>query len=224
MYLFIDTETTGLPTSNDAPYTHLNAWPRMVSVCWARFSGPSSKTLFRYYIIRPDGFTIPREATLIHGITTEHARKEGIPLATALSQLAEEIAARPPRLLIAHNMQFDRPVLLAEYLRATLDHPIGPLRTHCTMVTTTELCRLPPFRNGQHKWPKLKELHYHLFGFEPSASHHAGADVLHCAKCFFRLQAMGLAPVANGHKRRSPIRFPNPSLAQIASDFALHQA
>ena len=31
-YLFIDTETTGLPLNWDAPHTQLHAWPRIVSI------------------------------------------------------------------------------------------------------------------------------------------------------------------------------------------------
>ena len=194
MYLFIDTETTGLPTLPKAPHTDLSVWPRIVSLSWAFYSAPEAQQLYRYNIIRPEGFTIPNEATAVHGITTERALQEGIALATALSQLSQDLVARSPALLIAHNMAFDRPVLLAEHLRAKVAEQITSLPTFCTMATTTEFCQLLPMREGQHKWPKLTELHTHLFGFQPSASHHAGADVLHCAKCFFRLQELGIAP------------------------------
>ena len=34
MYLFFDTETTGLPRNWKAPVTDLNNWPRMVQIAW----------------------------------------------------------------------------------------------------------------------------------------------------------------------------------------------
>ncbi len=34
MYLFIDTETTGLPRNYRAPVTDLNNWPRMIQIAW----------------------------------------------------------------------------------------------------------------------------------------------------------------------------------------------
>ena len=33
-YLFIDTETTGLPKEYDAPYTDIDNWPRLVQLAW----------------------------------------------------------------------------------------------------------------------------------------------------------------------------------------------
>lgn len=36
-YLFIDTETTGLPKEYDAPYTDIDNWPRLVQLAWIVF-------------------------------------------------------------------------------------------------------------------------------------------------------------------------------------------
>ena len=194
MYLFVDTETTGLPKDFQAPHTKLALWPRIVSVSWALFAERDSQLLYRYHIIRPNGFTIPSESRRVHGIDTQRAMTEGIDLAVALSQLNRDVSACRPGLLVAHNMAFDRPVLLAEYLRANIGESISALPTFCTMITTAELCGLYPMRNGQHKWPKLAELYFRIFGVQPSAAHHAGSDVLNCAKCFFHLQESGIAP------------------------------
>ena len=84
-YLFIDTETTGLPLNWDAPHTQLHAWPRIVSISWATYASPSAEPAYKYHVIRPDGFKIPPDAARVHGISTERAIREGIDLSTVLS-------------------------------------------------------------------------------------------------------------------------------------------
>ncbi len=190
-YLFIDTETTGLPLQRNAHYTALHVWPRIVSISWAFYATRDSEPIFKYKIIRPDNFIVPEDASKIHGISTERAIAEGVELSSALREFTADVLAHPPTLLVAHNMQFDRPVILAEFLRMGIKEPISTIPTFCTMLSTTELCRILPMRYGQYKWPKLTELHYHLFQMEFSAGHDARADVRACAKCFFRLQELG---------------------------------
>ena len=191
MILFFDVETTGLPTRYQAHYSDLSVWPRIVSISWALFRGPDSKIKHRHMIIRPDGFVIPEESTRIHGITNKQALSEGESLRTVLSKLLRDIELQQPDLVVSHNIDFDRPILLAEFLRAHLDDSFAELPTFCTMVNTTELCCIPRSTGG-YKWPSLDELHRHLFGTGVRNAHSASADVLSCAKCYFELQRMGL--------------------------------
>ncbi|MFR6285749.1 MAG: hypothetical protein ACLUN1_18295 [Odoribacter splanchnicus] len=37
MYLFFDTETTGLPKQWNAPVTDLENWPRLVQLAWIMY-------------------------------------------------------------------------------------------------------------------------------------------------------------------------------------------
>lgn len=78
VYLFFDTETTGLPKRYDAPSSDLENWScRLVQLSW--LMEDDSKTLLSQgdLIIKPDGFEIPKQASDVHGITTEwHLRKE----------------------------------------------------------------------------------------------------------------------------------------------------
>ena len=59
------------------------------------------------------------------------------------------------------------------------------------MKTTTHLCRLPRPGGPGYKWPKLAELHTHLFGHPHAAAHDAKGDVTACAACFFELRRRG---------------------------------
>lgn len=181
MHLFLDTETTGV-TPQD----------RVVSICWALYTTAGAEVSTQHHIIHPDGFTIPSDAAAIHGITTAIARRRGIPLSRALTQLYEEIDTHSPALYIGYNVAFDRPIVLNEYARLRARENISPLRTFCTMKETTRICRLPHHSRGGYKWPTLGELHEHLFGCGHDGAHSADADVRACAKCYFELRARNL--------------------------------
>jgi DNA polymerase III subunit epsilon len=182
MFLFLDTETTGISPQD-----------RIVSICWSLYGSGGQELTTVHHIIYPDGFTIPPRATRIHGITTAAARRRGIPLADALTQLRTEISRHPPALYIGHNVSFDRPIVLNEYRRLAARENLSPLPTFCTMKSTTHVCRIPRLGGSGYKWPRLGELHEHLFGRLYPGAHDAAADVAACARCFFELRRRRLA-------------------------------
>jgi DNA polymerase III subunit epsilon len=53
MYLFIDTETTGLPARRFAHYTDHDIWPRVVSISWALFHAKDQPLKHVYHIVSP---------------------------------------------------------------------------------------------------------------------------------------------------------------------------
>ena len=77
MYLFFDTETTGLPKRWNAPVTDLENWPRLVQLAWIMYDDRGNMLESRDVIVKPEGFTIPPEASRVHGITTLVAREKG---------------------------------------------------------------------------------------------------------------------------------------------------
>ena len=77
MYLFFDTETTGVPSNYQAPYTAKNVWPRMVQLAWILTDLDGRILRQSTTIIKPQGYQIPEGATAVHGITTEQAEREG---------------------------------------------------------------------------------------------------------------------------------------------------
>ena len=182
MFLILDTETTGV-TPQD----------RIVSICWGVYDQSAKERIVQHHVIFPEGFTIPAGASAVHGITTEHARRIGKPLQVALQGLYSDIARFAPQLYIGHNVSFDRPIVLNEYRRKACTENISPLPTFCTMKSTTNICAIPfNVRNG-YKWPKLGELHRHLFGRQHDSAHDAEGDVRACAKCFFELRRRGMS-------------------------------
>lgn len=185
LYLFLDTETTGLPTRYDAPASDVRAWPRMVQVAWMLADAQGHELASHCHLIRPEGFTIPAEAVRIHGITTELARLHGVDVHRALDELVVDLPQA--RLLVGHNLEFDYGVVGAEFFRAgSTVNPLDGLQRYCTMKTTADLCRIPGGYRG-YKWPTLDELHWTLFRQELKAGHDALADARACAKCYFAL-------------------------------------
>ena len=187
MYLFFDTETTGLPRNWKAPITDLNNWPRLVQLAYLYFDENGNKISGGDYIVKPEGFTIPADASRIHGISTERALKEGILLSEVLQSFQALID--DSEILVAHNISFDEKIVGAEFLRSRMVNSIPAKKKICTMQSTTNFCGIHgPYG---YKWPKLSELHYKLFktGFEEA--HNAAVDINATARCFWELRRLG---------------------------------
>ena len=92
MYLFFDTETTGLPKNFKAPITDFDNWPRLVQLAWQNYDMKGELLSSFNLIIKPEGFVISEEVAKIHRITQERAMAEGIPLGDALKQFAKQTA------------------------------------------------------------------------------------------------------------------------------------
>ncbi len=197
MYLVFDTETTGLAASWEAPISDVDNRPRVVQLAWEAFDIRGRKTGARSYVIRPDGFKIPKDAERIHGISTPIAKRTGVPITKALDAFVGALSKAS--VVVAHNLSFDASVLGAEFHRLGIRHQFRRKTQVCTMKDATEYCALP----GPHgfRWPKLPELHLKLFGKNVKETHDAAADVATCSKCFFELKRLGVVRVTSGVRR-----------------------
>jgi len=140
MYLFFDTETTGLPKNWKAPVTDLNNWPRLVQLAFLYYDNSGNKITEGDFIIKPEGFTIPADASRIHGISNEKAINEGKQLRVVLQNFQSLISQAV--VLVAHNMSFDEKIVGAEFLRVGMPNTIPSKRKICTMESTTNFCAL----------------------------------------------------------------------------------
>lgn len=188
MYLFFDTETTGLPKNWKAPVTAVNNWPRLVQLAYLYYDKDGKQIDGGDFIIKPEGFIIPAEASKVHGISHERALEEGKPLNSVLKIFAELI--EESEFLIAHNISFDEKIIGAEFIRNKMPNTIEKKKKICTMQSSTDFCAIPgPYGN---KWPKLSELHIRLFGLDFNEAHNAAADIGATAKCFWEMRRIGL--------------------------------
>ena len=187
MYLIFDTETTGLPTKGyKQPISDVENWPRVIQLAWQLHDDDGRLVEHKDFLIQPEGFDIPYGSEKIHGISTELADKEGIPLLEGLD-LFKEVVAKAD-FLVGHNVKFDVNVLGCEFFRSELptDWTEQPILDTCT-EKTANLCKLLGGRGGRFKLPTLSELHEHLFESQFNEAHNATADVEATTRCFLEL-------------------------------------
>jgi len=185
--LFFDTETSGLPANYQAPPHDSENWPRIAQLAWSlQSSGQAVKPYSGNFIIRPQGWEIPPEAAAIHGITQERALNEGFPIASVLATFSNALNAAD--LIVAHNLDFDRAIVAAEMYRSHQGMALWHLwhkDGFCTMKQGVNVCRLPGPKG--FKWPKLAELHQHLFNEGFDGAHDAANDIAATARCYWAM-------------------------------------
>ncbi len=185
MFLIYDTETTGLPVNDNAPLTDFANWPRLVQLAWQIHDEKGEPVEVRNYIVKPEGFVIPRAAEKVHGISTERATNEGEPLEKVLGEFVK--ALHTVKVVAGHNVSFDNNIVRVECMRKEMVCPLSEKIIVDTKETSTDYCAIPGGRGGKYKWPRLSELHVKLFGENFDAAHNASADVRATARCFLEL-------------------------------------
>ena len=160
----------------------------MVQLAWLVFDEHGNEVHSADHIIKPDGFTIPGDLAKIHGITTERAMTEGIPLNQVLDEFSEE--CNRAGVLVAHNLSFDEKIVGSELLRAGYKNILMRKKRVCTMESSTNFCKIPG-KYG-YKWPRLSELHQKLFGTDFEEAHNASVDIAATARCFWELRKRGV--------------------------------
>lgn len=196
-YLFFDTETTGLPKNYKAPYTDSDNWPRLVQLAWVLTNNEGEEITAQEMVIRPQGYTIPQEASDIHRVTQERAIDTGVPMHYALNSFYE-VSHNCAGVVIAHNLSFDQKIMQAEFHRKSMEDALRTfdgLEHICTMKSSTAYCQLPG--NYGYKWPQLQELHQKLFGEQFEEAHDALADVRATVKCFWELVGREVIALSN---------------------------
>ncbi len=191
MFLIYDTETTGLPKNYNAPLTDSDNWPRLVQLAW-QLHDAKGKLLSRgNSIVRPDGFTIPFQSAKIHGITTERAEKEGLPLREVIEAFHKDLGSAT--YIMGHNIEFDVNIVGAELHRLGQSFEVlTDIASIDSKEEATAFCAIPGGRGGKFKWPTLTELYTKLFKKGFGDAHDAAYDVDATARCFFELCKLGV--------------------------------
>jgi DNA polymerase-3 subunit epsilon len=204
-----DFETSGLEKKKLINLKTYKSCERAVQLCVLSYDTVEEKELERLnYIFKIDGKVLSEENIAIHGITNEQMNEEGVSFASAFENIMPLFEEAD--LVVAHNVEFDKKFLKIELFHLFADGDRDILRSwiekvdnfnyYCTMTNSTDLCKLsfeiamPWHKEGQYKYPQLKELHSFLFEDEDINSamrfHDAESDVLVCLKCFLKLKSL----------------------------------
>ncbi|RZF61883.1 3'-5' exonuclease [Sphingobacterium corticibacterium] len=180
-YLFIDTETSGIPQRWNRPYSDEKNWPHVIQVAWIIYdvSGTEIKRTSKY--IYEGDIDITPASYDVHGITRAYLKQHGDRRKAVLRKLAHDIQKYNP-VIIGHFVELDVQVLSADYYRANLPNPFISQSFFCTMLDSEKYAT-----NPSATYLRLPQLHEYLFDNLLTEIHEAEQDANATAKCFFEL-------------------------------------
>ena len=195
--IVFDLETNGLPLSPGFgkyhPPTEIDKYrtSRIVQWSWSVHDKEGNTVAEEDHIVRPNLAEYRIQNEQFHGISEAKARIHGISFDDVLTKFKSYLDNAD--ILVGHNVNFDKNVLLAELYRRGYQSEADTLlsRTwHCTMERSTQLCGLKA--SNKTKPPKLREL-MHALGIAEEkgrAFHNSKHDVYYTAKCYFAEQVL----------------------------------
>jgi hypothetical protein len=188
MNTFIKVTTTNRPPNPKAAINDVSSWPPIVHIAWRMTH--KDGLLFRdfEFTVKPDSneFAIDPKWPVNYGATLEDCVTSGTPLDEILDQLCASLDVS--HLVIGHNIDFIRPVIVCEMLRRKKAPKERAYKFLCTMANTVTLCNIPAPNGVGNKFPSLPELYFALFGKEPQKPMKALHDVLILESCYWELQ------------------------------------
>jgi len=151
----------------------------------------------------PNNINIDEIAVSIHGISKEISSKKGINIINAMTEFMEDI--KKVDSIVAHNAIFDLKMVSIELnrilekchpsnrsykkIQENIDFMNNVKNVYCTMMSNIKICNIKcinKYGKEYVKFPKLSELHQHLFQNIPNNLHNSLIDVIVCLRCFIK--------------------------------------
>jgi len=210
--LVFDVETTGiLPKKDRLSKTSptIEAYPYILQLSYAKYDIITNTLLETYdtYIKINKNVEISQTITDLTGITRKNCLT-GTPIIEALSKFYEAYITSD--VIVAHNIDFDRKMILIEIERNRLEilkrsaecmtifnstyEELNGVEHYCTMrkgsiITNIMVESKYPGKPPSLKWPRLEELYAKLFDGETvDGLHNAMVDVLVCLRCYMKMR------------------------------------
>lgn len=185
-YLFIDTETSGLPKRWDKPYSKEGNWPHIVQISWVVYSKKGEELIRKDHFISDDDFVVSSGSFKIHGFSDEYRKEHGKPRQEVMKDLSADLSRYQP-IIVGHFTELDLHMIGADYYRAGLPNLALCFPAFCTMMATVKLVR-----NPSANFLRLGQLYDLLFNQSLRNPHNALDDSVATAQCFFELERQGL--------------------------------
>ena len=205
-YLFVDTETSGLPADWRRPYAESGAWPHVAQVAWLLYDAAGQLLKTENHYIKPSDYDLTPASMQVHGLTLAYLHEHGAPRRQVMQRLHDDLLRYRP-LVVGHFVQLDYHMVGVSFHRADLPNALLGLPTFCTMRLSGTF-----FQSWQHQYLRLTELYQRLFGQPMARQHDALADAQATAECYFELarkgditpEALAEQPVLRPPTGRSP--------------------
>ncbi len=186
-YLFIDTETSGMPKRWSVSTQKVDQWPYILQIAWVIYAKTGEKVLFRNFYINAGNIAIDEQSLQLHGITAQFIQEKGMKRRKVMQLLAKDLGRYQP-LIVGHFLEFDRRMLEVGFTRAKVKQNFAHLPKFCTMVFSQNL-RQASFTP---KYMRLDELYFYLFNTALKNHHDAFHDALATKEIFFELLRRGV--------------------------------
>lgn len=193
----LDTETTGVSTATDRIVTGT------VALVPKAAGGPRPPKLFQW--LANPGIEIPKGASDIHGITTEHAVKNGRPAVDVVEDITDLLAffigEGVP--IVGANLQYDLTLLDRDCRRNGVKPLCERVELVAPIIDVMVIDKAAdPFRGGSRKLTALAE-HYEV---RLEGAHDATADALAAGRIAWKMAAGPIkrTPPRPGRKHDGP--------------------
>lgn len=184
-----DTETNGIIPKN---YNDISECPYMLQLASITYDTETNTIIntINEIIKISESVTIPEEITKINSIDHTVCQNRGVDISEVLNSFNKQIENSD--LLVAHNTEFDINIINHECIRNNIPFSYfnlikdNKIKIYCTMSHGTQLCKIikQNTKGNYYKWPKLEELHMHLFGKNLKNLHDAYNDLIICLRCY----------------------------------------
>lgn len=190
LHLIYDAETTG-QWKYDLPDTH-ESQPRLVQMGAILADDEARVVAEINLIVKPEGFTVPTDASDVHGIPHDMAMRVGLPLVLVMGAFSNLAALAD--IAIAFNNEYDRGIVKRECHALQKPNRLEEERVkhHCMMKAMAPICKIPKpahYRrnpNDPYKWPSLDEAYRHVFNEEfKGTRHNAMEDVRATGRLYY---------------------------------------
>ncbi len=188
-FLVLDTETTGLPLKKALEGPAPKGTPRIIQVAWLLFDEDGRLIISRNRYLRQD-HPIPADSIRIHGIDDSAILQKGEKPAHVWNDFIKDLENCD--YLVAHNVDFDIPLIEYELSRLHIENPFAGKRKICTMKLGKNICKIPAEDGNGFKYPALDEMFKiamwgRLTDQPITGLHDAYADAAITSKIFFNL-------------------------------------